>query len=68
MDPEGICTKRLFRDQCTYIDGGTYVKDMSKIGRDLKDAVILDNTPKCYSLQPECGVPITSWYDDPDDK
>ena len=67
MDPSGICTMRLFREHCTYING-VYTKDMSKIGRDMKDAMILDNSPSAYMLQPECAVPIISWYDNPNDR
>jgi TFIIF-interacting CTD phosphatase-like protein len=46
---------RLFRDHCTYIvndnrGNGVYTKDMSKIGRAGKDAMILDNSPQAYML------------------
>ena len=58
---------RLFREHCTYING-VFTKDMSKIGRDMKDAIILDNSPSAYMLQPECAMPIISWYDDPKDR
>jgi hypothetical protein len=34
----------------------------------MKDAVIIDNSAASYMLQPECGVPIVSWYDDMSDK
>lgn len=34
----------------------------------MKDAIIIDNSPTSYSLQPECGLPIISWYDDMTDK
>ena len=34
----------------------------------MKDAMIIDNSPTSYMLQPECGLPIVSWYDDPNDK
>lgn len=38
------------------------------MGRPMKDAVIIDNSPTSYMLQPECGLPIISWYDDPNDR
>ena len=41
---------------------------MGQIGRNMKDAMIIDNSPTSYMLQPECGLPIVSWYDDPNDK
>lgn len=58
---------RLFREHCTYING-VFTKDMSKIGRSAKDAMILDNSPSAYMLQPEQAIPIVSWYDDPKDR
>jgi RNA polymerase II subunit A small phosphatase-like protein len=52
MDTNRYCTMRLFREHCTYING-VFTKDMSKIGRNSKDAIILDNSPAAYMLQPE---------------
>ena len=34
----------------------------------MKDALIIDNSPTSYMLQPECGLPIESWYDKMDDQ
>lgn len=67
MDTNRYCTMRLFREHCTYING-VFTKDMSKIGRNSKDAIILDNSPAAYMLQPEQAMPIISWYDDPKDR
>jgi RNA polymerase II subunit A small phosphatase-like protein len=44
-----------------------FVKDMSKLGRPMKDSIIIDNSPTSYLLQPENGMPILSWYDDKKD-
>jgi RNA polymerase II subunit A small phosphatase-like protein len=63
LDPHRFCSQRLFREHCTSVNG-TYVKDMSKIGRNIKDAILLDNSPNSYAFQPENAVPILSWYDD----
>jgi RNA polymerase II subunit A small phosphatase-like protein len=43
------------------------VKDLTKLGRKLKNLVIVDNAPKSYLFQPNNAVPITSWFDDPND-
>ena len=67
MDTNGYCTARLFREHCTYMQG-VFTKDMSKIGRNAKDAMILDNSPSAYMLQPEQAIPIVSWYEDIKDK
>jgi TFIIF-interacting CTD phosphatase-like protein len=40
---------------------------MSVLGRDMKDTILIDNSPTSYMLQPECGLPILSWYDDMQD-
>ena len=67
MDPQGFTTARLFREHCTFVNG-VFVKDMAQIGRHMKDAIIIDNSPTSYMLQPECGLPIISWYDDMHDR
>ena len=67
MDPNGYCTARLFREHCAFVNG-IFVKDMSVLGRDMKDTILIDNSPTSYMLQPECGLPILSWYDDMNDK
>lgn len=41
LDPKGLIKFRLFRDSCSYSDAG-YVKDLSRLGRDLKHVVIVD--------------------------
>ena len=40
---------------------------MSRIDRDPKDLLILDNSPNSYLFQPESALPIVSWYDDLED-
>ena len=67
MDPNGYCTARLFREHCAFVNG-VFVKDMSVLGRDMKDTILIDNSPTSYMLQPECGLPILSWYDDMSDR
>eukprot|EP00922_Rhytidocystis_sp_ex-Travisia-forbesii_P066154 GHVS01098224.1.p2 GENE.GHVS01098224.1~~GHVS01098224.1.p2 ORF type:complete len:322 (-),score=56.93 GHVS01098224.1:1768-2733(-) len=67
LDPSRLCTWRLFRESCTLING-SYVKDLSKLGRELKDTVIIDNSPNSYGLQPDNAIPIKSWFDDMNDR
>lgn len=40
---------------------------MSKLGRAPTDVIIIDNSPLSFAFQPENGLPILSWYDDPED-
>ncbi len=63
LDPTSISRHRLYREHCTLLNN-TYVKDLSKLGRDLKDVIILDNSPSAYAFQPENAVPIDTWIDD----
>ena len=66
MDPKCFSTGRLFREHCSFING-VFVKDMSQLGRLEKDVIIIDNSPTAYMLQPECALPILSWYNDMND-
>lgn len=43
------------------------MKDLSELGRDLKDVLIIDNSPTAYLFQPDNALPIISWYDEKDD-
>ena len=49
-------------------DQDAYVKDLSRLGRDLKDVIIIDNSPTSYYLQPENALASKSWYDEYDDR
>ncbi len=46
---------------------GVYVKDLSRLGRDLKDVIIIDNAEFSYMFQPNNALPYLSWYEDPSD-
>eukprot|EP01055_Gregarina_sp_Pseudo9_P002818 Gregarina_sp_Pseudo_9__2817@NODE_304_length_3212_cov_18_570123_g285_i0_p2_GENE_NODE_304_length_3212_cov_18_570123_g285_i0NODE_304_length_3212_cov_18_570123_g285_i0_p2_ORF_typecomplete_len352_score32_25NIF/PF03031_18/1_5e49_NODE_304_length_3212_cov_18_570123_g285_i05501605 len=67
IDPEGRCPWRLYRDACLLWQGN-YIKDLSKLGRDLKDVLIVDNSPASSILQPDNAIPIRSWFDDQSDR
>ena len=62
LDPQGICKHRLFRQHCVF-HRGTYVKDLSRLGRDLAHTVIVDNSPASYIFQPDNAIPCKSWFD-----
>ena len=39
-----------------------YIKDLSKIGRDLGKIIIVDNLSQCFKLHSENGILISSFY------
>jgi len=41
-----------------------FVKDLSRIGRDLSKTIIVDNVAENFQLQPDNGIFIKSWFDD----
>ncbi|KAJ4879965.1 Haloacid dehalogenase-like hydrolase (HAD) superfamily protein [Raphanus sativus] len=64
IDRKGVISQRLYRDSCREVKG-RYVKDLSMVvGEDLGSALIVDDNPSSYSLQPENGVPIKAFVDD----
>ncbi|KAL3064720.1 carboxy-terminal domain RNA polymerase II polypeptide A small phosphatase 2 [Trematomus bernacchii] len=66
LDHCGVFRTRLFRESCVFHQG-CYVKDLSRLGRDLNKTLILDNSPASYIFHPNNAVPVVSWFDDMDD-
>ena len=74
LDPEGKYINHwISRDSCTFFISEHfsvpfYFKDLSKLGRNLANVIILDNSPKVFVFQPENGAYITSWFGSKDDE
>ncbi|KAM3607021.1 uncharacterized protein V6R79_000749 [Siganus canaliculatus] len=66
LDKWGAFRSRLFRESCVF-HKGNYVKDLSRLGRDLNKVIIIDNSPASYIFHPENAVPVASWFDDMND-
>jgi len=66
LDIHKVIDWRLFRESCTFVQG-TYVKDMCRMGRDMKGILIIDNSPHAFAFNPECAIPCESWFDDYED-
>jgi len=66
LDTKKIVDGRLFREACVY-HKGNYVKDLARLGRDLKSTIIIDNSPASYMFHPENAIPVESWFDDAND-
>ena len=60
--------KRLYREHTTQF-GMKYVKELSKLGRDLSKVIIVDNLSQCFKLNTENGILISSFFgEDENDK
>ena len=58
---------RLYRNHTTII-GRDFIKDISKLGRDLSKVIIVDNMSQNFKLQKDNGITIRSfWGKDVDD-
>lgn len=67
LDRDKVIHHRLFREHCTFVDGA-YKKDLSKLGRDVSQVIIIDNSPICYDLHPQNAIPVSTWIDDRNDR
>eukprot|EP00347_Sterkiella_histriomuscorum_P022565 403338002 len=59
IDKEKHITYRLYR-QHAFPYGHIFVKDLSRIGRDLSRTIIVDNVAENFQLQPDNGIFIKS--------
>ena len=66
IDPEKKIKYRLYRQHTTKI-GNTFIKDLAKLGRDLKKVIIIDNCSDNYSLQPKNGINVIDFVGNEDD-
>ena len=66
IDLEKKIKYRLYRQHTTKI-GNTYIKDLAKLGRDLKKVIIIDNCCDNYSLQPKNGINVIDFVGNEDD-
>jgi RNA polymerase II subunit A small phosphatase-like protein len=66
LDKHRVTRTRLFREACVQ-HKGNFVKDLSKLGREMKNVIIIDNSPASYLFHPHHAVPIDSWFDDMND-
>lgn len=83
LDIHHVVHHRLFRESCynhqgNYVKVSTCFsrvdynvtnisQDLSQVGRDLKETIIIDNSPTSYIFHPQHAVPISSWFSDAHD-
>jgi RNA polymerase II subunit A small phosphatase-like protein len=53
----------LWRGHCRLVKG-FIVKDLTIFRRDLARVVLVDNSPQSFLLQPQNGIPISTWVGD----
>ena len=46
------------------MNNGEYIKDLSLLGRDLKNIIIVDDIPQVFKLQERNGICIKPFYGD----
>lgn len=69
LDPEKKILKgALSRKHCYRTKNGIYIKDLGIVSnKNIKEMLIIDNLSYSFSFQIDNGIPILSWYDDPND-
>ena len=63
LDPDKKCAYQLYREHCKFYNNA-FVKDLTRLGRNMSDVIIVDNSPIAFMFQPENAIPCISWYDD----
>ncbi|KAJ2356366.1 hypothetical protein H4S02_012753 [Coemansia sp. RSA 2611] len=66
LDKSKVVHHRLFRESCNLYNGN-YVKDLSRLGRDVSQSIIIDNSPASYAFHTNNAIGISTWLNDPMD-
>ncbi|CAD8046129.1 unnamed protein product [Paramecium sonneborni] len=66
VDKNKNISYRLFRQHALQYSN-QFIKDLSRLGRDLSKCIIVDNVPDNFQNQPENGIFIKTWYSDQND-
>jgi len=67
LDKKGLIKHRLFRESCVFHENQVYVKDLSRLGRNIKECIIIDNSPFSFLFDPNNAIGCTSWFGDEND-
>ena len=66
LDKNNVINYKLYRKHTEQING-IFMKDLTKLGRDLSKVIIIDNNKDNFTLQPENGLHISSFLGDQND-
>ena len=66
LDKNKAIDFKLYRKHTEQVNG-VFIKDLSKLGRDISKVLIIDNNKDNFSLQPENGLHICSFLGDQND-
>ena len=66
LDKNKVINYKLYRKHTEQVNG-IFIKDLSKLGRDISKVLIVDNNKDNFSLQPENGLHICSFLGDQND-
>jgi CTD small phosphatase-like protein 2 len=67
LDPTGtMFARRWYREHCLYQDGA-YVKDLRPLAKPAHRTVLVDNNPLSFLANPENGILVNNFYNDPND-
>jgi len=67
LDKKGIIKKRFFRQHCIHRKGA-FIKDLTRIGCDLPQAVIIDDSQVTCTYNKENAIPIEPFFDNKKDE
>ena len=66
LDTGSWISHRLYRQHAVR-EGPVYLKDLTKLGRELPHMIIVDNVAQNFARQSDNGIHIRSWFDDMED-
>jgi len=66
LDKEGYAMHRLYRDATRFVRG-THCKDLSRLNRDPRKIILVDDDPRAVQLQPQNAILVTPYDDENSD-
>ncbi|KAH0570319.1 Nuclear LIM interactor-interacting factor [Spironucleus salmonicida] len=62
IDKRQLVKYRLYRNDCSITDRGMLYKDLSRLGRNLENVAIVDNSRQSFAKHPDNGILIQDFY------